>query len=73
MSIKEVCDLAALVVPLSGVVDEMFGFLGEVLTDLGDREYDLLHGSVMSHNLEQDLRYHRESLTHLPLGKMAVI
>lgn len=50
---EEVGHLGALVVPLGGEVGLPLGVGGEVLADLGDREYDLLQGPVVPHHLHQ--------------------
>lgn len=49
---EEVIDLAALLIPLCGVVDTQLGLLGEELTDVGHREDYLLHGAIQSYNLD---------------------
>ena len=50
--LEEVVDLAALVIPLSGGEHPHLGLQGQVLTDVGDREHQLLHAAVMTHNLD---------------------
>lgn len=52
---EEVVDLAALLVPLRGVVDAQLGLLGEELADAGHGEHDLLHGAVRPDNLHSGL------------------
>ncbi len=49
---EEVIDLAALLIPLCGVVDTQLGLLGQELTDVGHRKDDLLHGAIQPYNLD---------------------
>lgn len=60
---EEVVDLAALLIPLRGVVNAQLGLLGEELANAGHREDDLLHGPVQSDDLGQKAE---EALTQLP-------
>ena len=52
MLVKEVGDLAVLVVALGRHEHSMFRLLGQVLADLWDREDDLLHGAVAADHLD---------------------
>lgn len=49
---EEVINLAALLVPLGGVVDTQLGLLGEKLADVGHRKDYLLHGAIQPYNLD---------------------
>lgn len=49
---EEIIDLAALLIPLCGVVDTQFGLLGKKLADVGHRKDYLLHGAIKPHNLD---------------------
>lgn len=49
--LKEVVNLAALVVSFCGGEHTHFGLLCEVLANIRDREDDLLHDAVVAHNL----------------------
>lgn len=51
---EEVIDLAALLVSLCGVVDAQLGFGGQELADVWHGEHNLLHGSVLTHNLNNE-------------------
>lgn len=51
---EEVVDLAALLVPLRGVVDSQLGLGRQELADVGHWEHNLLHGAVLTHNLERE-------------------
>ena len=57
MTLEEIGHFAALVVSLRRVVNPKLGLSGDVLTDLRDREYYLLHRSVVSNNLHTDGTY----------------
>lgn len=48
---EKVIYLAALLVPLGGVVHSQFGLLCEELADVGDRKHYLLHGAIQTYNL----------------------
>lgn len=50
---EEVVDLAALLVPLGGVVDAQLGLGGQELADVWHGEHNLLHGAVLTHNLKK--------------------
>lgn len=50
---EEVIDLAALLVPLSGVVDPQLGLGCQKFADVGHREHNLFHCAVLTHNLGQ--------------------
>lgn len=55
---EEVIDLAALLIPLCGVVHTQFRLLGEELADVWHRKHNLLHGAIQSYNLDTTtLRY----------------
>ena len=51
--LEEVVDLAALVVPLGGGEHPDLGLQGQVLTDVGHGEHQLLHAAVVTHNLDE--------------------
>ena len=61
--LKEARHFATLLVTFEGRVDALFRLLGQVLADLRDREDDLLHRPVVSHNLNR-------SRLLLPLSSM---
>lgn len=52
---EKVIDLAALLIPLCGVVDSQFGLLGEELADVGHRKDYLLHGTIQSYDLDETI------------------
>lgn len=51
---KEVIDLAALLISLCGIVDAQLGLCGQELADVWHWEDDLLHGAVLTHNLNSE-------------------
>lgn len=51
---EEVVDFAALLVPLGGVVHPQLRLRRQELADVGHRENDLLHGAVLTHNLNKN-------------------
>lgn len=55
---EEVVDLAALLVSLCGEVDSQLRLGGQELTDVGHGEHNLLHGAVLTHNLNRDTHHH---------------
>lgn len=50
--LEEVVHFASLLIPLRRVEHSVLGFPSEELTDVGDREHNLLHCPVVPHNLE---------------------
>lgn len=54
--LEEVVDLAALVVPLGGVKHAALGLLGQILANVWDGKYNLLHGAVVAHNLANEVQ-----------------
>jgi len=55
---EEVVDLAALLVSLGGIVHSQLWLWGQELTDVGDREYYLLHGAILTYNLNRETHRH---------------